>query len=365
MGRRSSYDQLFFAIVLILVLGGLFIFASASLGLFEEGVTSYLSVIGKQLIFGLVLGLAAMYAISNIYYKEWQKYSLQLFIASIFLTLLVFVPKIGIVTLGARRWIDLRILSFQPSEFLKLGFVVYFASWLSARKESLGSFKRGFLPAMTILAVPALILLAQPDNGTLICILAAGVSMFFVAGGKLEHLAVLLVTLVLGVTVVVFVRPYAMARIKIFLDPQSDPLGAGYQIRQALIAVGSGRVAGRGFGQSIQKFNFLPEPLGDAIFAVAAEEFGFIGSVIIVLLFLAFTLRGLRISARAPDQFSRLLSLGIVILIASQSFINIAAMLGIVPLTGVPLLFVSHGGTALLFSLIEVGLVLNISKFAK
>jgi cell division protein FtsW len=362
--RTRTYDKFFFGIVLILVFVGLFIFTSASLGIFEEGVSNYLSVVVKQIVLGLMLGMTAMYGMSLVYYKEWQKYAGHIFLASIALTLLVFVPKIGVNTLGASRWLNLGFISFQPSEFLKLGFVIYFASWLASKKDAVTRFKDGFLPAMLILAIPAIILLKQPDMGTLLCILLAGISMFFVAGGRWKHLALLALSAVVGLVIIVSVRPYAMARITTFIDPQSDPLGAGYQIRQALIAVGSGQIFGRGFGQSIQKFNFLPEPLGDAIFAVAAEEFGFVGSTLIVLLFLAFTLRGLRISARAPDQFSRLLSLGIVILISSQSFINIGAMLGILPLTGVPLLFISHGGTALLFSLIEVGLILNISKFS-
>ncbi len=362
--RSRNYDKLFFAIVSILVIGGIFIFSSASLGIFQESVSSYVSTIMKQIVLGLILGMASMYLMSGFYYKNLQKYAHLFFLGSIFLTLLVFVPKLGITTLGARRWVGLGSLSFQPSEFLKLGFVIYFAHWLSSKREAVTRFKEGFLPAMLIMVIPTLILLSQPDTGTLLCILIAGLSMFFVAGGRLKHLLLLVLVGILGLLIMIHIKPYAMARITTFMDPASDPLGAGYQIRQALIAVGSGRFIGRGFGQSIQKFNFLPEPLGDAIFAVAAEEFGFIGSVLIVLLFLAFTLRGLRISARSPDQFSRLLSLGIVILISSQSFINIGAMLGVLPLTGVPLLFVSHGGTALLFALIEVGIVLNISKFS-
>ena len=362
--RSKLYDRLFLGIVLILVVCGLLIFSSASLGIFEDGVQNYMFVVGKQILFGLIFGIIAMYIASNIYYKDWQRYSLLIFITSIFLTLLVFVPRIGIDTLGARRWVDFRFISFQPSELLKLGFVIYFASWLSSKREDIMRFKEGFLFAMLLLSIPALILLSQPDTGTLLCILIAGMVMFFVAGGKLQHLFLLGLVATIGLGVVIYFKPYAMARITTFIDPQADPLGAGYQIRQALIAVGSGRITGRGFGQSIQKFNFLPEPLGDAIYAVLAEEFGFAGSVFIVLLFLAFTLRGLRISSHAPDQFSRLLVLGIVILISGQSFINIAAMLGILPLTGVPLLFISHGGTALLVALTEVGIILNVSRFA-
>ncbi len=362
--RFKNYDKLFFSIVLILVVCGLFIFASASLGIFEDGVSNFISVVVKQVVLGLIFGMAALYGTSGVYYKFWQKWASTIFLLSIGVTLLVFLPKIGIEALGARRWLNLGIISFQPSEFLKLGFVIYFASWLTSKREAVSGFKSGFIPAMFIMAIPALVLLSQPDIGTLLPVLIAGVGMFFVAGGRWKHLMLIVVTVILGISLIILVRPYAMARITTFLDPSSDPLGSGYQIRQALIAVGSGRLMGRGFGQSIQKFNFLPEPLGDTIFAVAAEEFGFLGSTFIVLLFLAFTLRGFRISARSPDQFSRLLSLGIVILISSQSFINIAAILGVLPLTGVPLLFISHGGSALLFALIEVGILLNISKFS-
>ncbi len=362
--RGKNYDRLFLSIVLILVFLGIFIFSSAALGLIEEGVDSYLYIVIKQIIIGLLLGTGALYIMSGIYYKEWQKYAVYIFIFSVIVTLLVFAPGFGINTMGARRWIDLGIISFQPSEFLKFGFVIYFASWLTSKKDKLDTLTSGFLPAMLILAIPSAVLLSQPDTGTLLCILLAGVAMYFVAGGKIKHLALLLIVALIAISYVIFTRPYAMARITTFLDPQADPLGAGYQIRQALIAIGSGGIAGRGFGQSIQKFNFLPEPLGDAIFAVYAEEFGFIGSTLIVMLYLAFTLRGLRLSSRSPDQFSRLLALGIVILISAQSFINIGAMLSILPLTGVPLLFISHGGTALLFALAEVGLLLNISKFS-
>ncbi|MBI3631909.1 MAG: cell division protein FtsW [Candidatus Vogelbacteria bacterium] len=362
--RPKSYDKLFFSIVLILVLSGLFIFSSAALGIFADGVNNYIFIVLKQVVIGLLFGAGALYLVSGIYYKHWQKWSVYLFIFSILSTLLVFIPQIGISTLGARRWIDLGFVSIQPSEFLKFGFVVYFASWLASKNDRVSNLKDGFLPAMFILAIPSIILLNQPDTGTLLCILLAGISMFFVAGGKAKHLLLLLLVIALGIGYIIYTKPYAMARITTFLDPQSDPLGAGYQIRQALIAIGSGQILGRGFGQSIQKFNFLPEPLGDAIFAVSAEEFGFVGSTTIIFLFLGFTLRGLRLSSRSPDQFSRLLALGIVILISSQSFINIGAMLGVLPLTGVPLLFISHGGTALLFALAEVGLLLNISKFS-
>ncbi len=365
MRSSKPLDKVFLSIVLILSFAGLFIFSSSALGVLAEDIQSFLFIILKQLVFGLALGLVAMYIVSNINFKNWQKYSLYIFIASAVTSLLVFVPGTGIESLGARRWINLGFMTFQPGEFLKLGFVIYFAAWLSSKKDHLDSLKEIALPAIAIIAVPMIILMAQPDRGTLLSIMCAAVAMYLVAGGKIKHFLLITLLGIMALMVTIYFEPYALTRIKTFLDPLADPLGSGYQIRQALIAVGSGGISGRGFGQSIQKFGFLPETVGDSIFAVFSEEFGFIGATSIILLFLALTLRGFRIVGRAPDNFSRLMVLGIVILIASQSFINIGAMLGIIPLTGVPLIFVSHGGTALLFALIEVGIVLNVSRWAQ
>jgi cell division protein FtsW len=189
--------------------------------------------------------------------------------------------------------------------------------------------------------------------------------MLISAGEKLRHVAVLFLLAVVAIGVLAIFRPYVMQRITTFINPANDPQGAGYQIQQSLIAVGSGRITGRGFGQSIQKFNFLPEPIGDSIFAVASEEFGFIGAASLILLMTFFTLRGLKIATRAQDSFGGLLTIGIVILIITQSFINIGAMLAVLPLSGLPLIFVSQGGSALLLALAEVGIILNISKTAR
>ena len=365
MRSSKPLDKVFLSIVLILSFAGLFIFSSAALGVLAEDIQSFIFIVLKQLVFGLTLGLIAMYIVSNINYKNWQRYSLYIFIASAVTSLLVFAPGIGIESLGARRWVNLGFMTFQPAEFLKLGFIIYFAAWLSSKKDHLDSLKEIALPAIAIIAVPMAILIAQPDHGTLLSIMCAAIAMYLVAGGKIKNFLLIILLGFVALAITIYFKPYALTRIETFLDPFADPLGAGYQIRQALIAIGSGGVSGRGFGQSIQKFGFLPETAGDSIFAVFSEEFGFLGASAIVLLFLALALRGFRIVRRAPDNFSRLMVLGIVILIASQSFINMGAMLGIIPLTGVPLIFISHGGTALLFALIEVGIVLNVSRWAQ
>jgi cell division protein FtsW len=213
-----------------------------------------------------------------------------------------------------------------------------------------------------ILALPTALLLAQPDNGTLGIILFSAGAMYLAAGARVRDIAILVLTGILMMSVVLFVRPYALDRMTTFLDPSKDPLTTGYQLRQSLIAVGSGGVFGRGFGQSIQKFNYLPEPVSDSIFAVAAEEFGILGAIILIALYMLFAARGLFIASRTPDYFGALLAVGITVYIVMQAFINIASMIGVMPMTGVPLVFVSHGGTAMLTALGAAGILLSISR---
>ena len=190
-------------------------------------------------------------------------------------------------------------------------------------------------------------------------------AMLIAAGGKIKHILIIILITALGVGAVAYLRPYARQRIVTFLNPAADPMGAGYQIQQSLIAVGSGKMFGRGYGQSVQKFGYLPEPIGDSIFAVAAEEFGFVGSVVLIFIFLVFVFRSYKIASGAPDSFAGLMVLGISTLIVVESFANIASMLGIIPLSGKPLLFVSHGGTALIIILAAVGIIANVSKFKR
>lgn len=293
----------------------------------------------------------------------WRRYSLYIFFTSLILTAAVFIPEIGLNHGGATRWLMFGPISFQPSELLKFGFIVYLAAWLSAAKDNVGMLRYGVIPLSIMLALVGVLLLKQPDTGTFAVIFITALGMLIASGGKWRHVLGFVTIAAIGLLVLASFKPYVKDRIETFLNPGADPQGASYQIQQSLIAVGSGEILGRGFGQSVQKFRYLPEPVGDSIFAVAAEEFGFVGSVFIVLLFLFFALRGLTIAEHAPDHFSRLLVVGIVILITAQSYTNIAAMLGVFPLTGLPLIFISHGGTAMLASLAEVGIVLHISRY--
>jgi len=363
MSKGRTVDKPFLIIVLILIIGGFLIFSSASLGLLTQGSEKFSQVTFNQTVLGLVGGMIFGLITWKFDYRIWRKYALLIFIFAIILNILLFIPGLGISHGGARRWIDLGFISFQTSEILKIGFIIYLAAWLSSIKEKVSDLYLGLLPFCVLLVVPAVLLMLQPDTDTLAILFMTSLAMFFTAGGKWRHVLLLVVVGLLALGAIALSHPYVMQRITTFLNPEQDPLGASYQIQQSLIAIGSGGTFGRGFGKSLQKFNnFLPEPIGDSIFAVMAEEFGFVGSVGLIFLFIAFAIRGFMISVRAPDSFGGLLTLGIVILIVSQSFINIGAMLGVLPLSGIPLLFVSHGGTALFITLAEVGIILNISK---
>ncbi len=363
--KVKSIDKVFLLATVALVVAGFFIFSSASLGLLARQGISYSSVAVKQFLVGFVAGAIFLLVFARIPYKVWRKYAFFIFLLSIIACIAVFLPKIGFSHGGASRWVHLGPYSFQPAEILKLGAVIYFAAWLATMKDKVKTFKFGALPLFIIIGITGALLLKQPDTGTFLVIFAALVAMFIAAGGKWRYVGMLFIACLIGIMVLAQIRPYLMARFLTFLDPSRDALGSGYQIQQSLIAIGSGGIGGRGFGQSIQKFNFLPEPIGDSIFAVAAEEFGFIGGIVLIILFLFFCLRGYKIAARVPDSFGMLLAVGLITLIAASSFINIGSMLGLLPLTGIPLLFVSHGGTAMLFGLAEVGIILNISKNQK
>lgn len=363
MKKVHSFDKLFLGLTLLLASVGLFIFTSASFGLFFRKGFSMQDLLFGQIVLGFLLGIVAMIFAYKMPLKWLRIYSLHILIGASLLTLLVFVPHIRLEQFnGAHRWIVPFGISFQPSEALKLAAVIYFAALLPLFKDRIGSLKYSLGIFAGVIAVPAAILLAEPDTGTLAVLFAALLAMLLAAGMKLRHFWLLVgisVALVAGLAVA---RPYVRERILTFFDSSRDPQGASYQIQKSLLAIGSGEVTGRGFGQSIQKFGSLPEPTGDSIFAVAGEEFGFIGAGAIILLFLLFSVRGIQIARYSPDMFSGLLAVGIVILVISQSFANIGAMLGLIPLTGVPLVFVSHGGTALLFAFLEIGILLNISK---
>lgn len=353
-------------VFLSLVVFGLLIFTSAALGLLaRDGGATFSSVAISQLLLGFLCGGIALIVLSRIDYRLWRPYTPYFLGFAIFLTLLTFVPGIGLTLKGASRWIEIGPVTFQPAELLKFAAVLFLASFYAANFKKVGTWTQGIAPFAAVGGLCAGILLLQPDtDGAVILLLACG-TVLFAAGARLWHLVVLALIGVAVIGVVALQRPYLVDRFTSYLNPTADLQGAGWQLQQSLIAVGSGQWTGRGFGQSLEKFAYLPEPIGDSIFAVAAEEFGFIGSVLLVLMYAGVALLGLRIAARAPDPFGGLLVVGLVTLIIGQSFMNIASTLGLIPLSGLPLIFVSHGGTALAIALAEVGVILSVSRRMK
>jgi cell division protein FtsW len=247
----------------------------------------------------------------------------------------------------------------------KLSIIIYLAAWLESRgTHKIKDVFEGLLPFLGIMGLIGFLIIKQPDTGTLGVIVISSFAIFFISGARIQHLASLGAIGTLVLWILVKIEPYRLDRISAFLDPGADPQGIGYQINQALLAVGSGGILGVGLGHSRQKFNYLPEPVGDSIFAVIGEELGLIGAAMLVILFVALAMRGIKIAKNAPDMFGKLLAAGITIWIVMQAFINISANIALVPLTGIPLPFISYGGTSLVFLMAAVGILLNISKHA-
>ncbi len=363
MSRSSTrIDRPLIIILAALIFGGCLIFASAAFGLLARGATHTSSVVFNHLALGVGLGLVALVACTVIDVRLWRRYAPYIFGFAIFATLLVFVPGIGAEHGGGRRWIILFGTSFQPSELLKIATVIISAAYFAGIKNKVATIQYGLGGFLAILSIPTILLLLQPDMGTLGIIGIGAFAVYIAAGAKWRDIGLVLLIGFLALSVLAIARPYVRDRVMTFFNPAVGQRDQAYQIKQSLIAVGSGGFRGRGFGQGIQKFTYLPEPMGDSIFAVAAEELGFIGSVGIIVLFVSFALRGLIVSSRAIDPFIAYLGIGTVTYLSAEAFINIASMLGMAPLTGVPLTFVSQGGSAMLVSLASAGILLAVSR---
>jgi cell division protein FtsW len=365
MSQTKGIDRVFLSIILILAIFGFAVFTSASMGILAKDSAKFTSIIFKQIFWGLFIGSLACYLISKLDYKILKRYSFYIFVLSVISMILVFVPHLGISLNGAKRWISIVGITFQPIEILNTGFVIYLASWFSFAKDKIGQFKYSLLPLLVILGISGALLLMQPDTDSFLILGFVGVVMLISAGGKVRHIIAVGLIGILLLVVLAFLRPYVMTRITSFFNPADNSQSSGYQIQQSLIAVGSGGMFGRGLGQSIQKYKFLPESVSDSIFAVAGEELGFIGCVSIIFLFLFFVFRAFRIAIRSPNSFGGLLVIGIAILITCRSFMNIASMLGVVPISGVPLAFFSQGGTAMFITLAQIGIILSVSRTNK
>lgn len=355
-------DKPLLTTIVILLLSGLVIFGSAALGVLAVNDIKFYSVLKTQLIYALIGGSTALCIGASIPYRLYQKYALHLFALALFTTALVFVPGLQLYHGGAHRWIDIGPFSVQPSEALKFAFVAAVAYWCTKYRHLFGDYRYGLLPYLFAAGLVSVLLLAQPDFGTYLVIMTASFVTYFVGGARKKHIYTLIIAGIIGVVLLISLRPYMLERVKTFFDSGHDPRGSSWQLNQSLIALGGGGLTGRGLGQSVQKFNYLPEPIGDSVFAVLGEELGFLGVVMLVTLYGIVGVRGYVISKTSSDQFGRLLAMGIVAIILGQATLNIGSMLGLLPLSGVPLPLVSHGGTALMVALFELGVLLNVSK---
>lgn len=358
-------DKTLLLLILALVFGGTLIFASAAFGLLARGQVSMTSVVFNHLVLGIGLGLVGLFALSFFDYRKWRLFAPYCFGLALIATALVFIPQVGLSHGGGTRWLDIFGVSVQPSEGLKLATIMVAALYFAAIRTHVGSLVWGLGGFLAIIALPTVLLVLQPDIGTLFIICISVFAVYAAAGARARDIGVAIIIAIVCLGAILYAKPHARDRVMTFLNPAQNQQAQGYQIRQSLIAIGSGQILGRGLGQGVQKFKYLPEPMGDSIFAVAGEELGFVGTVGIVLLFLFVALRGFAVAARTADSFGGLLAVGISTYLVSEAFINIAAMLGVFPLTGIPLTFISQGGTAMLVSLASAGILLNISRHQK
>ncbi|OGZ98544.1 MAG: cell division protein FtsW [Candidatus Sungbacteria bacterium RIFCSPHIGHO2_02_FULL_47_11] len=359
-----TIDKPLLYITLALLVGGLLILASASMVTAQNNFGTAFYYVLRQILLGGLIGIAALVFTSIVPYTVWRKVALPAMLVSFVLLALLFIPEISYSSGGARRWLQFGPVSFQPSEFLKFSFIIYLASWLDARREELKSISYGLIPFSLMLAIVGVFLIMQPDIGTLGVVVITAGFLYFIGGSRISQILGLGFLGIAAFYLVIRAAPYRLSRILVFLNPGLDPLGIGYQISQAFIAIGSGGFWGLGFGRSVQKYNYLPEPIGDSIFAIFAEETGLLGAALLIALFMFFLWRGLAIARGAPTVFGKLLAAGLSIGIMTQAFINMAAISGLLPLTGIPLPFVSYGGTSMMMTLASIGILLNISRYS-
>lgn len=361
-GRFIKHRPSFLLLICIIALiaTGTILISSASV-VQSQQVTGDPNFYLRQHFYALLGGFFLMLFGYLVDYNFWKKIAPLLLITSIALLILVYVPGIGFEHGGAKRWIKWPFF-FSPTEIYKLTLIIYLAAWFEKRQAQVKSFLFSTVPFLVILGISGLLILLQPDMGTFMVIAMVSGMMYFVAGASMPHVLMMIGLGISGVIFLIKTAPYRMERFMVFLNPSADQTGAGYQINQALMAIGTGGLFGLGFGQSRQKFNYLPEADSDSIYAVAAEELGFLRVAIIFLLFFIVAKEGFRVARNAPDIFSRLLAVGITSWIVVQAILNIFANLSLVPLTGIPLPFLSKGSTSTLVLMLASGILLNISK---
>ena len=360
MARKLTSDKILFAVTVALVLAGIIMVFSASAVMANERFHSPYYFLLRQGAWAL-LGLVGMSVLMHVDYRHYRNPILVftgLFICAVLLLAVFFLDK----SHNTHRWFQLGFLSFQPSEITKIFLVIFLAFFLEKRIGQINDLRHTLMPCLAVLAVFFFLIVAEPDLGTSVSIIAVAFILLFSSGLAYRYVVGILLSLIPPLFCLIFFFPYRMRRVLAFLDPWSDPQGAGFQIIQSLIAVGTGGLTGVGLMEGKQKLFYLPEPHTDFIFAVISEELGLVGCLFLITLFGVFLWRGLRLSLRAPDPFGQYLGVGLTMMVVCQAFINLSVVLGLLPTKGIPLPFISSGGSSLLISLLGVGILLNVSQ---
>jgi cell division protein FtsW len=363
MPRKLQPDMWLLGVaVLLLSIGVVMVYSASAIVAADRFHDPYL-FLRKQLFWAL-LGAACLLAALRLDYRRLESLGVPILVVAAVLLLLVLVPPFAQPINGTRRWLRLGPVSFQPVELAKLALVIYLAAFIARRRDELGDLRRGFLLPLGVAAGLAALVLAEPDLGNCLTLIAVALALLFLAGSRVQHLLLVFAAALPALGLAIWLAPYRLRRITTFLDPWSDPRGSGFQIIQSWLALGGGGPLGRGIGESKQKLFYLPESHTDFIFAIIGEELGFAGALVVLALFVVLVWRGLRVGLRAPDAFGAYLALGITLLMATQTLVNLGVVTGLLPTKGLPLPFISFGGSALLVTMLATGLLLNISQHA-
>ena len=356
----KKIDKIILISVIIISLFGLLMIYSSSSIWAEYKFNDPYKFLKTQAIF-LIIGYFLIYIISKIPYQTYLKYSNIILFGCLILLILVLIPGIGTVRNGSRSWFGIGSFGIQPSEFAKLGIIIFTAKYLSTNK--IKDIKTSVLPILSIVILIFGLIMLQPDFGTGMIIVVTIIVLLFISGVKMNFFIKLGFIGLIGIIGLIIIAPYRLKRIVSFLNPWADPLGSGFQIIQSLYAIGPSGLLGAGLGNSVQKHFYLPEPQTDFIFSIISEELGFMGVIIIATLFITIIYRGLRISIKQEDNFAKYLSFGLTFSLAFQTILNLMVVVGLIPVTGVTLPFLSYGGSSLLVSMTNIGILLNISKY--
>ncbi len=359
--KRNVELLLLISVVLISVFGLVMIYSSSYVWAEYKYNDPYKYVKYQGLFF--IIGLFIMYLVSNIDYKVYYKKANLILLGCVILLVLVLIPGIGTVRNGSQSWFKIGPFGIQPSEFTKLGLIIFTSKYLSNNQKEIKNITKGVLPILGIVLFIFGLIMLQPDFGTGVIIVVSIIGLLFIGGVKVNFFLKIGLLGLLGIAGLIIAAPYRLSRILSFLNPWNDPLGSGFQIIQSLYAIGPGGLFGFGFLNSRQKHFYLPEPQTDFIFSIISEEFGFLGVVIITALFLSIIITGLKIAQKSHDLFGKFLCFGIIFQIAFQAVLNLMVVVGLIPVTGVTLPFLSYGGSSLLITMISIGIVLNVSRY--